>query len=195
MICTVTHHKGGVGKTTVAIHIAALLSTRGRTLLLDGDPNRSALAWLGRGAGLPFEVHDERMASRLVPQFEHVVIDTEARPNQDDLKVLAKGCDLLLIPTFVDALALQPLGELVTGLSKIKGANYAVLLNAVPPGGAADDAAELLQADAIPVAQTRIRRFAAYVTAANQGTLVHHVKDKKAKDAWGDYLALGRELL
>ena len=196
MIVTVAHNKGGVGKTTVAMHLAGLLAERGKTVLLDGDPNRSALAWLARGPGLPFTVHDERMASRVARQFKHVVIDTEARPNEEDLKVLAGGCDLLLVPTFVDALSLQPLGELVPVLRQIGAKNYRVVLNAVPPaGGAADDAAALLAADKIPVAKTRIRRFAAYVNAANQGVLVHQVRDRKAKDAWADYRALAKELL
>jgi chromosome partitioning protein len=196
MIVTVAHNKGGVGKTTVAIHVAALLADRGKTVLLDGDPNRSALAWLARGPGLPFAVQDERMASRVVRQYQHVVIDTEARPNVEDLRVLADGCDLLLIPSFVDALSLQPLGELVSVLREIGAANYRIVLNAVPPtGGAADDATKLLEGDEIPVTKTRIRRFAAYVNAANQGQLVHQVRDKKAKDAWKDFQTLGKELL
>jgi chromosome partitioning protein len=196
MIVTVAHNKGGVGKTTVAVHIAALLAERDKTVLLDGDPNRSALAWVARGPGLPFAVEDERKASRVVRQHKHVVIDTEARPNREDLKVLAEGCDLLLIPSFVDALSLQPLGELVSVLRAIGAQNYRIVLNAVPPtGGAADDAVDLLAADDIPVAKTRIRRFAAYVNAANQGLLVQQTRDKKAKDAWKDFRALGAELL
>jgi len=43
MIITVASFKGGVGKTTTAIHLAAFLQGQGRTLLVDADPNRSAL--------------------------------------------------------------------------------------------------------------------------------------------------------
>lgn len=37
--------KGGVGKTTMAIHLAVLLARENRTLLIDGDPQTSAASW------------------------------------------------------------------------------------------------------------------------------------------------------
>jgi chromosome partitioning protein len=58
MIITVTSHKGGVGKTTTAIHLAAYLQRLAPTLLVDGDAIRSATKWSQRGGntGLPFKV-------------------------------------------------------------------------------------------------------------------------------------------
>lgn len=50
--------KGDTGKTTLAIHMAALMSTLGaKTLLIDADPQASAMAWLAcriqNGHGTP----------------------------------------------------------------------------------------------------------------------------------------------
>ncbi len=45
MIVTVAGFKGGVGKTTSAIHLATYLNQNASTLLVDGDPNRSATTW------------------------------------------------------------------------------------------------------------------------------------------------------
>jgi len=52
--------KGGVGKTTSAVTVAGCLSLKAPTVLIDSDANKSALALLRRGAGLPFDVLTER---------------------------------------------------------------------------------------------------------------------------------------
>ena len=45
MIISVQNQKGGVGKTTLAIHISHVLSASNRVLLVDADPQGSALDW------------------------------------------------------------------------------------------------------------------------------------------------------
>lgn len=45
MIYAVVNTKGGVGKTTVAVHLATMLTRQGKVLLIDGDPQQSAASW------------------------------------------------------------------------------------------------------------------------------------------------------
>ena len=57
---------------------------------MDRDSNRSATSW-NRRKGFPFKVVDEKQAMRFAKEFEHVVIDTQERPTEEDLKALAEG--------------------------------------------------------------------------------------------------------
>ena len=104
MILTVTAFKGGVGKTTTAIHLAAYLNQKAPTILIDGDLNRSAMLWASHGK-LSFPVVDEREGLKASRQYDHIVIDTPARPEVEEIKSLSRGCDLLLLPTTPDVLA------------------------------------------------------------------------------------------
>src|SRR5262249_18295066 len=159
-IITVASFKGGVGKTTTAFHIAALLNEQAKTLLIDGDPNRSVLGWASRGE-LPFKVIDERGAAMHAREYQHIVIDTEARPEYEDLKALADGCDLLVLPTTPDALSLEALTLTVDALKRIGTSKFKVLLTVVPPRPEKDgeEARQALEEAGLPLFKTEIRRF------------------------------------
>ena len=47
--------------------------------------------------------------SRSARDYEHVVFDTKARPDREELKTLAEGCDLMVIPTTPDAMSIEAL--------------------------------------------------------------------------------------
>jgi chromosome partitioning protein len=195
MIITVASFKGGVGKTTSAVHLAAYLHTRKPALLVDGDANRSALKWAADGR-LPFPVVDERSAAKRIRQFENVVIDTQARPTRDDLRALADGCDLLIIPATPDALSLSALLLTVEELQAIGAERFKILLTIIPPlpSRAGDEAREMLKGAGLPLFKGQIRRFVAFQKAALEGATVDQVRDEHAADGWNDYQAVGKEL-
>lgn len=193
-LLTITGYKGGTGKSTSAIHIAAYFAERGSTILIDGDPNRTALKWSERGQSLPFTVADERNAMRQLSGHDFAIIDTQARPDSDDLKELAKGCDLLILPTAPDVLGLEPMLETARDLGS--AANFRALLTIVPPYPSKEG--ETMQADLreakVPVFDVMIRRTANYQKSALRGKIIRDLEDSRAKAAWKDYELLGQEI-
>ena len=134
MIVTIASNKGGVGKTTTAIHIAAYLQTLAPTLLVDNDPNRSSTGWANRSEnGLPFRVVDVNQSLKVGRDFEHVVFDTKARPDREELKTLAEGCDMMIIPTTPDAMSIEALMGTVDMLRTIGVGQFKILITITPP--------------------------------------------------------------
>jgi chromosome partitioning protein len=195
VIVTVASFKGGVGKTTTAIHLAAYLNAKGPTLLVDGDPNRSAMTWATPGK-LPFKVVTEVQMAKHARNYEHIIIDTQARPNKTDLEDLVESCDLLILPTTPKALDLDALLRTVSTLQELQ-ANFRVLLTIIPPppSNAADDARKLLVAEQIPIFKTEIKRLVAFERAPLEGVIVKDYADPRASVAWEGYQALGEEVL
>lgn len=196
MIVTVASFKGGVGKTTTAIHLAAFLQGYAETLLIDADPNQSALTWASRG-DLPFLVVDQWQARDIPSPHGHVVIDTPARPIADDLALLAASCDLLILPTTPDILALDALTLMMQHLAGLPVAPYRILLTMIPPypSRAGAEVREMLTTTELPLFVGGIRRYAAFQKAALAGTAVYDVKDPKAEPGWQNYVAIGKEIL
>jgi chromosome partitioning protein len=194
MIVTLAGLKGGIGKTTSAIHIAAYLQHKEPTLLIDADKNRSALVW-DRESQLSFRVVSEAAAPKFIKQHKHIVIDTQARPSIEELKDLAEGCDLMILPTTPKALDLDALAktvELLEGMS----ANFKILLTQVPPrSSVARDVRKSLAELGLSVFAAEIPRLVAFERAPKKGVLVKDYPDPRAQMAWESYLALGKEIL
>jgi chromosome partitioning protein len=102
---TVTQRKGGVGKTTIAICVAAELTRRGHDVaLVDSDPQRSAAHWAELG-NLEFPVYEMALEDMSVSAWAQevrniqagtIVIDTA--PNARGMGASIAVADLILVP-------------------------------------------------------------------------------------------------
>jgi chromosome partitioning protein len=193
MIISIVSFKGGVGKTTTAIHTAAVLNWKAPTLLVDGDPNESALAWQGRGK-LPFLVISENQLTEYARKFKHIILDTPARPTIEELKTICDESDLVIVPSQPDALSLDALIKLINSFREINATNYKVLFTLVPSrSNAGREAKELLTELEMPFLKAEIYRRAVCGRAALKGIIVRELRD--GKDAWNEFQVLGKEIL
>jgi chromosome partitioning protein len=107
MVIAVCNQKGGTGKSTIAVHLAVCFATAGqRTLLIDADPQQSALSWKAdrptdlpqiQVVGLPApNLHKEIEAFKA--DYAVIVIDGGGRITATARAACAVA-DFILIPT------------------------------------------------------------------------------------------------
>jgi chromosome partitioning protein len=213
MWITVTSHKGGVGKTTSAINLAAYFAEEfgeGSTAVVDTDPNESALDHARRGvevggeSGLPFRV----VGLGEEVWEEHVVFDSQGRLHGEDLEAALEQSDLLVVPTMPDYPEIRALARFVADVeeasqrireedpAEVEPAPYKVLLTMVPwyerlycPGRA-----ELEEAG-VPLFKAQVEGRRVFKHAAAAGVPVHGVKGRAARAGWEEYKKVGKEII
>ncbi len=139
MRIAIVNLKGGTGKTVTAVHVAAVLAEQGRTLLIDADPQGSALSWSEEAERLPFEVialpvRDlHKRLNGLLPGWMHAVVDTP--PGDRAIvrsAIAATGIVLVPIPpSIIDLDRLGPTLDLIAEVDATSSTQRFVLLTRV----------------------------------------------------------------
>src|SRR5918998_1689321 len=139
----VVNLKGGTAKSTSAMFLAAALSRKGRTLLVDCDPQGSALTWAedaeADGRELGFNVVSiptrdvKKRVDRLAGDYGHVVLDTPPA-ELDIVRAALHAAEVALVaisPSDMDINRFRPTLELVAEVEAVTDLDYRVLLTMV----------------------------------------------------------------
>jgi chromosome partitioning protein len=196
MIITIAALKGGVGKTTTAIHLAQYFATRRpkrSVVLLDGDPNRTVVDWAESSAGkLPFLVADD---PDNLPEHDILIVDTAARTSDEDLSDLIKASNLVIIPTKPDAFDVRA-AIAFSEILKSDPKKYRILLTGLPARGRklADEARAMFDESGLMIFESGIRSYAVYREATYLGVPVPMMGDA-GKAAFKDYESIGKQII
>ena len=184
MIIALLNQKGGVGKTTLAVHISTALAQRGRTVILvDADPQASALDWsadrqadpLFPVIGLPTKNLHKEMPIHAA-HYDDIVIDGPPRVNELARAAII-AADVVLIPVQpspYDVWAAKEIVELLNEakIYKEKQKSAFVINRKIVNTAIGRDVTEALAGYPIPVLSSAVCQRVAFAESAGQGSTV-----------------------
>jgi chromosome partitioning protein len=186
-VIAILNQKGGVGKTTLAVHLATAFARKKRSvLLLDADPQGSALDWAAARHGDPLfpvvglpkpSIHKE--LPTLAVNYDLVIIDGPPRV-YDVARSAIMASDLVLVPVQpspYDVWAAKEIIDLLNEAAVYKpNLQKAFLINRkIVNTAIGRDVADALSEYPIPVLPTAISQRVPFAESATQGLTVYEL--------------------
>jgi chromosome partitioning protein len=210
----IANQKGGVGKTTVTVNLAAVVADTlgGRVdappvLGVSTDPQASMLEWAQRvGDALPFDFeqcHDNPALLgklREIKQYSHIFVDTPGSLEDESiLRAVLTQADDVIVPLEPEPMSFSPATRSIQKVIEPAGVPWRVLLNNWDPrDGDADlnQTRAYVEARGWPSFHTVIRHYKLHTRASAEGvTVVQYAKNRVALEARQDFFKLALEVL
>jgi len=187
MIYAVAYQKGGVGKSTVAVHLAAYFAAKHNTLLIDGDPQATVATWAAWRRDIPDApmpttvqlvgkaIFDE---GRVLSQgYETTIIDVAGREGVSIRNALLLA-DRVIVPmgnSGFDVVLVDEFKELFDQAQAFnRDVQYRVLLNRMR--GKTSEVEDFIAETEVPTFETIIGDRRAYAHAVSNGLSVMEQK-------------------
>lgn len=203
----VANQKGGTGKTTLTVNLAAGFHRRGKTLLLDTDPQGSAGDWARIGAGgddLPpvRRVAADEIGSSIVEatrSSRYVLVDCPPHLQSDSLRRVMAAVDLVLIPVQPSPLDLWASIDMTAAVERARLGNpclraYLVLNQLDSRNALSHSMQQALGEFDVPALANGLTRRAAFRNAALEGCSVYGLGGRGAR-AMQDVEAIIKEVM
>ncbi|MFN3828477.1 plasmid segregation oscillating ATPase ParF [Tepidimonas ignava] len=178
----VLNTKGGTGKTTLAVQLAAGLARRGRTRLGDLDPQGSAAQWCATVSGWDVAQGERAWQD---DDVAHLVWDCPPSVEHAAAGRALQQADAVLVPVLPSPLDLWASWQLVDVIQAERRRRPTLrawlVINQLEPGSALSTAMhDALREFGLPALRAVVRRRAVYRTAALQGVSVYELGPRAA---------------
>jgi chromosome partitioning protein len=206
MIIVIANSKGGVGKSTLSVHLAAWLHERRQSVILaDCDTQHSSSEWIAEATPGVRTVRLEN-PDRILDQLP--LLDLEADfviadgpgSNTETSRALLLRADFAIVPCKASMLEVRALAQATAVLRQAQDIrdgkpNAVIVLSMVGRNyRLTHDMKEAARALELPLAETAITLRQIYADAPGQGAVVWHLGNR-AKDAADEIGRLFEELL
>lgn len=185
--------KGGVGKSTLALHVAARLAQLQHDVaVVDLDRQRTSSKWARRTGYLTtYELAD--VAG--LPDHEFRVFDAPGAPSADLRRGLARLCDVVVVVALVDLSSFESAVQTWHRFHD-DGARAIVAVNQVyPTSGSGASTLQALADLSLPIIEPPVRRYNCYIDAQWDGMAVCDRGYPSADNAWSDICRLTQQIV